>query len=279
MTDEKDSVAHSYWSAIAAKYYSVPPPLRISASDREIYTEVARPWLTAAAPPRVLVMGATPDFFHMPWPSGTDLLAVDRSAAMLKSIWPGCESQTLQRDWTDMDLPDASRDVVLCDGGLTFFRSLETLQVLAENLGRIIASGGIFIVRLFVDAEVRETPAKVLSEFVDGKIPNSSELKVRLWFALNAADGQGVRLHDVWRCYREAVPDPGAIARNIPWQSSDWLAMDAYKNMEEVYYFPSVDDVTDVFTSRPGGFERGAIITPPGPCREHLKILSFRRCC
>lgn len=277
MTGEKDSTGHSYWSSMAARYYASLPPLRISASELEIYTESANPWLTAAAPARVLVMGATPDFFHMPWPPGTDLLAVDHSAAMLCDIWPGSESQTLRQDWSHMDVPDASRDVVLCDGGLTFFQPVEALPALAENLGRIIAPGGVFIVRLFVDAEIRETPTEIFTELMDGKIPNCSELKVRLWFAMNAAAGQGVSLHDVWRRYREAIPDPGAVARNIPWPSSEWLSMEAYKNTDEVYYFPSVDAVSHVFTSQPGGFELTAVATPCGPCWEHLKILTFRR--
>lgn len=277
MTEENNSAGHGYWGTMADRYYGQQPPLRISASERDIYIECTQPWLTAATTPRVLVMGATPDFFNLPWPPGTNLLAVDRSAAMLKSVWPGSELQASQQDWTDMDLPDASRDVALCDGGLTFFQPMQALQTLAENLGRIIAPGGAFIVRLFVEAEARETPAEIFAEFVDGKIPNASELKVRLWFALHASDGPGVRLHDVWRCYRDAIPNPGAIASRIPWQPAEWLSMDAYKNADEVYYFPTVDEVTVAFSGQPGGFSRPVVKTPTGPCWQHVKILTFTR--
>ncbi|NJN06382.1 MAG: methyltransferase domain-containing protein, partial [Rhodobacteraceae bacterium] len=98
------------------------------------------------------------------------------------------------QDWTSMDLADESCDLVLCDGGLTFFSYPDALQQLANNITRIMAPGGRFIVRLYLDANRPITPGSVFSQLESGEIRNSSELKLLLWFALHRQDGTGVRL-------------------------------------------------------------------------------------
>lgn len=176
-----------------------------------------------------------------------------------------------------MDLPNASRDLALCDGGLSFCRYPDELQVLAANLGRIIAPGGMFIVRLYVDADYRETTFEIFTELRAGKILNSSELKLRLWFALNPADGSGLRLADVWQSFHAAFPTPEVLSRSLDWPEPDINSMHGYRDMQDSYYFPSVQQVTEVMAVPGSGFTLEANITPDGPCHQHLKILSFRR--
>ena len=273
----------SYWSGIAERYAALPPPLRISASELEIYEKLASRWSAGSsgsgAPvpkvrvPRVLVLGATPDFYHMPWPEGTDLLAVDFSAGMLSEVWPGGETQSLGQDWCTMDLPDASRDLALCDGGLSFLKYPDGLKALAENLGRIIAAGGLFIVRLYVDADHHESADAVMLELLQGRIKNSSELKLRLWLALNSRGDAGVRLDDVWRSFNTRCS-----RKDIPWPDGEWQSMQAYENMQDHYYFHSVERVTEILANSNSPFSLEAKLRPTGHCNQHLRLLSFRRC-
>jgi SAM-dependent methyltransferase len=266
-----------YWSGIAARYHALSPPLRISASEIAIYAQLASKWLTADPPPRVLVLGATPDFYHLPWPEQTSLLAVDRSAEMLDQVWPGNAAQSLRHDWATMDLPANSRDLALCDGGLSFFRYPHELQQLAGNLRRIITPGGLFVVRVYVDAAHRESTADIFAELKAGQIRNNCELKLRLWFALNPTDGSGVKLDDVWQCFHAAFPTPEVLTRTPHWPDPETESMNAYKDMQDIYYFPSVRQVSEIFSHSGSGFTLEANITPVGPCHQHLKILSFRR--
>lgn len=267
----------AYWSGMAARYHALAPPLRISTSEIAIYQQLVQRWCAENPPPRVLVLGATPDFYHLTWPALTDLLAIDRSAEMLAGVWPGTESQTRCRDWATVDLPDASFDLALCDGGLSFFRFPDELQLLADNLERVIAPNGLFMVRLYVDADYRETTAAIFNELRSGKIRNSSELKLRLWFALNPADGSGVKLDDVWQSFHAAFPAPDVLSRFSNWPESEINSMHAYRGLQDRYYFPSAEQVTGIFTSPGTGFTLEANLTPEGPCHQHLKILSFRR--
>lgn len=271
----------AYWSGMAARYHALAAPLRISASETAIYQQLVSGWDQATPPPRqntrVMVLGATPDFYHLSWPEHTDLLAIDRSDAMLAGVWPGTKSQSRCQGWATMDLPDASRDLALCDGGLSFVRHPDELQQLAANLERIIAPGGLFIVRLYVDADYRESTAGIFAELQAGRIRNSSELKLRLWFALNPSDGSGVRLDRVWQCFHAAFPTWEVLGRTLQWSEFEIESMNAYKDKPDIYYFPSAERVTGIFAAPGAGFTLEASLTPNGPCHQHLKILSFRR--
>jgi len=262
---------------MAKRYQALAPPLRVSSSEREIYQGLAAQWCQHRPAPRVLVLGATPDFYHLPWPKQTDLLAVDRSAGMLSEVWPGNESQSLCQNWATMHLPEASRDIVLCDGGLTFFSYPDELQQLADNLERIIAPGGLFLVRLYLDAQNRETPAEIFDQLRQHRIPNSSELKLRLWFTLHSRAGMGVRMADVWETFHKACPHPELLTETAAWPESEVASMKAYKNMQDIYYFPTVKQVTEIWARSGSGFTLEANITPEGPCHQHLRILSLRR--
>lgn len=223
------------------------------------------------------MLGATPDFYHLPWPKHTELLAADLSAEMLSEVWPGDESQSLRANWSTMHLPPASRDIVLCDGGLCFFRYPDKLQQLANNLDRIIAPGGVFLVRIFLDADSCESPAEIFDELLQNRIRNSCELKLRLWLALKGSDRTSVLLADVWKSFHSAFPDPEVLTETIAWTESEIASMHAYKNLRDRYFFPTVEQVAEIWAGSGSGFTLEANITPVGPCHQHLRILSLLR--
>jgi len=296
-----NATENSQWSGMSARYAAYTPPLRISPSEHKTYFELASQWLSEQQSfnlkPRVLVLGATPEFYHFPWPAGTDLLAVDHSADMLSAIWPGSSEQSLCADWSTMDLPDASRDVVLCDGGFTFISSPEPLQRMAENVARILAPGGHFIVRMFVNADQQETPAELFRALEQGNVQTISELKMRLWLALNAipntslnatlnanlnamenaGEGKGVRLVDVWRCFQAEYKTPELLAQRVSWPEPLWPLIQAYEDKTDTYYFPSVDEVSQAFQQTSFKLERVALIKPEVHCQQHLRLLSLKR--
>lgn len=290
----KHTTENSHWSGMSARYAAYTPPLRISASEQKLYFELASQWQAEqqragkhpGVPPRVLVLGATPEFYYFPWPTGTDLLAVDYSSDMLSAIWPGSSEQRLCADWSTMNLPDASRDVVLCDGGFTFISSPEPLRQMAENVARILAPGGRFVVRMFVNAEQQETPAELFRALELGRVQTISELKMRLWLALNgaqigtahAADGNGVRLVDVWRIFQAEYKSPEQLARRVSWpDDSLWQSMQAYEDKTDTYYFPSVHEVSQAFHQTSFKLETVALLEPEVHCRQHLRLLSLKR--
>jgi SAM-dependent methyltransferase len=265
-----------YWIGLARRYEALTPPLRISESERNIYQHLVTQWSGGTRPPRVLVLGATPDFYHLQWPEETQLLAVDRSQDMLSGVWPGAAGASLCADWTSMELPAESRDIVLCDGGLSFFSYPDELQALLATVTRILAPGGLFIVRLYVNSDSRQTTKEIFQQFSSGHIRNSQELKLRLWFALHREDEKGIRLHDVWSIFEEACEKLRAQDEVPDWPEAEWESMRAYEGLQDVYYFPSAEGVTGLLHKVNGKVRLQDSIMPSGPCHEHLRILSFR---
>jgi SAM-dependent methyltransferase len=268
----------SYWNSISAQFYlSIPPPLRLVDEDVRHYFQPVSRWCSGGAPPRVLIMGVTPEFYFMPWPDGTDILAVDKSEHMIRNVWPGKGRQALCADWTGMALPDRSRDLAFCDGGLSFIEWPGQAAILAANLARILAPGGIFVTRIYDPGPSREDPARVMTDLLEGRISNSAILKLRLAMALSAPPQNGIKLDDIWRFYSNAVPDSAQLPARTAWSDAEISAIEAYAGSQERYYFPTSDEVRATFCEAPGGFECRAVEAPAYEFHAHLRYLTFDR--
>ena len=258
-------------------FLRIPPPLRLADQDVQMYTSAVQPWLDKNAQPRVLVMGATPEFFSMPWPEKTDLLAVDRSERMLRDLWPGPNENTVCEDWTNMSLKDGSRDIAFCDGGLIMLDYPDQIRRVSEELARVLDVGGLFTTRAFVPGTVTEDAALVMRDFLGGRVSNSSILKLRLAIALTKDTISGVRLHDVWKFYHDSIPVDCSLSGLTGWSTDELQFIEAYKNSEEIYRFPDVDELCDVFCSSAGKFECISVQTPDYELHEHISVATFRR--
>jgi len=267
----------SYWSGFdTAWYWSIPSPLRVVEEDLAIYADESGRWRGAVGAPRVLVLGSTPGFHALPWPEGTDVLAVDKSAYMLEHLWPGAADTTLCADWTSLSLPRASRDIALTDLGLNLVEYPGPMAAVAAALGHMIAPGGLFIIRHLSEAGAPEDYDTVMAEFLSGKVENSSVLKMRLAVALAGARGQ-VRLGDIWERYDRGVNDRLELPQLTGWSDGELAKIEAYRNAEEVYYLPDPEALESLFCDVENGFELVSQRTPTYAMHEHVRILTFRK--
>ena len=278
MNNGQEKPTQHYWKSMQVQFFlRIPPPLRLADQDVQMYTNAVKEWLDKDAEPRVLVMGATPEFFSMPWPEKTNLLAVDRSERMLRDLWPGPNENTVCEDWTNMSLEDGSRDIAFCDGGLIMLDYPDQIRRISEELARILAPGGLFTIRAFVTGTVTEDAALVMSDFLDGKITNSSILKLRLAIALTKDTHTGVRLHDVWQFYHDSIPGERSLSELTGWSTDELQFIEAYKNSDEIYRFPDVDELCDVFCDSAGKFECISVQVPDYELHEHMRVVTFKR--
>lgn len=278
MNSGQKSTTHDYWKSMKVKFFlRIPPPLRLADQDVQMYSNAVKEWLDKNAQPRVLVMGATPEFFSMPWPEKTDLLAVDRSELMLRELWPGPADHTICEDWTQMSLEDASRDIAFCDGGLIMLDYPDQLKLLSEELARVLSVGGLFTTRAFVSGTVKQDAAMVMSDFLAGRISNSSILKLRLAIALTQDSIAGVRLHDVWKFYHDSIPKSVSLSDLLGWSADELQFIEAYKDSNEIYRFPDVEELCDVFCNSAGKFECISVQVPEYELHEHMRVVTFQR--
>ena len=207
---------------------------------------------------------------------GTDLLAVDRSQAMIDGVWPGPVGSARCGDWLEMELSKASRDLVFCDGGINLLSYPSDHRRLVALLKDILSPGGLCVLRLFTPPPHHEAPEIVIEDLVEGKIPNLNVLKLRLWAALQRNVDEGVELAAVWRTVKNAVGDLVGFARKIGWPEEQMLAINAYRDTRARYYLLTVDDTVELFCEG-GAFEVDDVWVPTYEYGERCPVVVLKR--
>ena len=206
-----------HWSNIARLWRQVSSPLRPTPTDVAVYAAAVRDWARTGGVPRALILGVTPELYRLPWPAGSDVAAVDRNRNMIDALWPGPRDAVVCADWRDLPFPTGSRDVTVCDGGISMLSYPADHREFVRSLHRVVAPGGLCVFRLYVPPGVRESPEAVLRDLLEAKIPNLNVLKLRLGMALQRSSEGGVELGHVWNVLREAAPDFPVLAERIGW--------------------------------------------------------------
>lgn len=269
---------HGHWSAASRLWNLSGPPLRPCAQDVAFAEEAVHDWSARARrAPRALLLGVTPELCRMAWPAGTDLLAIDRSQEMIDAVWPDGFGTVRRADWLAPGLAQASRDVVLCDGGLHLLAHPDEQQHLARTLHALLAPGGACIFRLFVPPARRELPETVLDDLLGRRVPNLNVLKLRLGMALMQNVRDGVRLADVWRTLNAVEPDWSRLATRIGWSEEHLAAIDTYRDSPGRYHFATLDEAAAVFCSS-GAFRVADVRVPSHELGERCPTVTFARC-
>jgi len=272
---ERDRTDH--WPEIARLWRHIGPPLRPVAQDVRFYSDAVREWVGLRGAPRALLLGVTPELYRLPWPEGTDLLAVDRSQDMIDRVWPGPKDAARCMSWLDLSLPGSSRDIVLCDGGLQLLAHPQGQRRLAHVLRGILSDGGLCVVRLYAPPARRESPDAVLRDLLEGKIACMNLLKLRLGMSLMNAAAEGVELGTIWRALHAAAPDLNELAARIGWSAEHMSAIDPYRDSAVRYHFVTADQVSQMFCGDPGGFEVRRVSVPDYELGERCPTIVLQR--
>ena len=231
-----------HWRLHARQWQHVGPPLRPSPEDvGEVERWAAAQALARRAPPRVLLCGVTPEIATSRWPQGTQLVAVDRNAEMISDVWPGGpESSVVRGEWLSMPLAAGAFDLVAADGCMIHFSFPMGQREFLTALRRVLAPGGLAIVRAFVTPEAPETAAVMAAELRTGRIGSVHALKWRLAMSLQSSPEVGVRLADVFDAYERLGPLPPELASRPGFSPLACATLEAYRGQSRTYAFPSL---------------------------------------
>jgi glycosyltransferase involved in cell wall biosynthesis len=266
-----------HWPDFAMQWGLLGPPLKPVAQDVGFSRDAIMEWSGLNGAPRALILGVTPETYRLSWPEGTDLLAADRNQAMIDHVWPGPKDAALLTDWLNLNLPDSSRDIVLCDGGLHLLSYPSEQSRLVRVLGNILSSGGLFIIRLFTPPMQKEPPDAVMEDLFAGRISNLNVLKLRLGMSIMENSEEGAQLEKVWKELHRFAPDPGKLAAKIGWTSEHISAINAYRDSAVRYCFVTLNQVAAMFCGDPGGFEVKCICYPSYELGERCPTLVLQR--
>jgi SAM-dependent methyltransferase len=234
------------WSRHARQWNLIGPPLRPASEDIALLAGAIADWRRNS--PRssctALLLGVTPEIAAMSWPAATTLLSIDHSAAMIRAVWPGKPPwrPAVQGEWTQLPLPDATVDLVVGDGCYSLLGYPQDYQRATRAIRAVLRPDGLLLMRFFTRPRVAESLANVFDDLRGGRIGNFHVFKWRLAMALHGKLSVGVRLADVWRTWREFVPDAEALSRLLGWPLAVISTIDAYRDVECRYTFPTLDE-------------------------------------
>lgn len=243
----------SHWTSHAEQWALIGPPLRPCPADVEFMQgEVAACFAARRAPLRALLLGVTPELVSAPWQPELDLVAVDRSAAMIRAVWPGetRRRRALRGEWLELPLPSGSIDLVLGDGCLTLLDFPRGYAALTASLARVLRPGGCVLLRLFCRPARAETVEDVCVALRARSIGNFHAFKWRLAMALQGGDTErGVALADVWDAYRANVRDDAELASETGFRAAEVGTIHNYRGVSTRYTYSTLEETLGVFAS------------------------------
>lgn len=221
------------------------------------------------------MLGVTAELMGLPWGDGAALIAVDRSQGMIEALWPGAHA--VRAEWTRLPIEDGSIEIVLCDGGLHLLDFPGGQARMLAEVARVLVSGGVAAMRLFVPRRDRERVSAVLNDLLGGRISDLNVLKVRLAMAMQRDGETGVRLGDVWDRLQDAAPDLDALASGLGWTGGHVHAIDTYRGCEDRYHFIGIEELDSLLRDRRIPLSVESVESPTYPLGERFPTITLRR--
>ena len=190
-------------------------------------------------PGRCLLLGVTPELATI----APDLTAIDNSSDMIGALWHG-KREAILGDWLDLPFADGSFDTLVGDGCLALLSHPDQHGRFFEQLSRVIAPNGKIVIRVFVGAEQKESPAQVCQDALAGKMKGFHAFKWRLSMALASESADyNFRVAETLATFDRLIPDRARLASVTGWRMDDIETIDFYRDSEAVYSYPTLAQV------------------------------------
>jgi SAM-dependent methyltransferase len=260
-----NSPALEHWKRRAHQWSLVRPPLRPSEEDIIITRTEVEEWLrnTRRTDPTVLVLGVTHELCSLPVHGGGRLIAVDKSADMIRALWPpnmGARREVICADWRGIPLENATIDLVLADGSFSTLPFPSGYFEVCAELRRLLRPRGQCVIRCFAQSEKRETVEEVFGDLSRGLIGNFHVFKWRLAMALQPDAEAGVAVGWIWSALRATWPELDLLAKRFGWPEAEVRGIESYRDGETRYTFPLLAQYLRLFPA--AGFSVVRVATP-----------------
>lgn len=236
-----------HWGHHARQWARIGPPLRPGPEDvAAVAAEVERWCAHHARPPRLLLLGVTPELAAHRWPAGTSLVAIDRSRPMIGAVFPAAAvppaTVAAVGEWAALPVAAGAVDVIIGDGALSTLRFSDQYRAVAAELARVLAPGGRLVLRLFAAPAEAEPLAAVAADLAAGAVDSFHSLKWRAAMAVQPAE-RNVGVVDIAAAVDALAPDRDALAARTGWSRDAIDTIDAYRGSAARYSFPTLAEV------------------------------------
>ena len=241
MKEDNDSrqnwlIASRSWASLGAP--QKPSPEDVVITERAISDASRR----LDRPLKALLLGVTQELAGCQWPTGTEVVAVDNTMAMIETLWPAprapAGSSAICADWRDLPLHDASIDIALGDGSFNAV-PFEDWARLCMQLHRVLVTSGTAAIRVFLRCDQAETMTELRRLVSEGAIGSIHALKWRIAAVLQKELRDGVRLCDIWDAWQQIAAAAEPIRGRPGWRDDQVATLDRYRTSAIAYYFPT----------------------------------------
>jgi SAM-dependent methyltransferase len=266
---------HGQWDSMAECWGLHGSPLRPGEDDVRLYQRVVDELAGCGGMQRAVILGVTPELYHLRWPADMELRAIDRSADMIGRVWPGREHEVVRGDWTEDHFPEGSVQLVLCDGGLHLLEYPVGQADLFRGVAAMLSRGGVAVFRLFLPPAVPVGPEEVLRKLRGGEVPDMNTLKLLLGHALTDSTREGVVLGRVWDCLHEGIGgDRDAFFGGLGWPAEEVAVIDFYRDSCARYHFSTLEEVRELMEDE---FHVRGVVAAEHPMGQQCVHLQLER--
>lgn len=272
---DDQALERSHWNAYAARWSLIGAPLRPSPTDIDYLRQsITRLLQLPRDRGRALLLGVTPEIAEVTWQPPLDLYAVDKSAGMVRGVWPGDTDarRAVVGDWLELD--EAPFDAVIGDGVFSLFQFPDGYAQLGAALAKATRGGGLLSIRLFCRPVRAETLDDIDAALEARRIGNFNVFKWRLLMALQGDATRGVCLADAYDIFCARFGGVAALAARTGFPEHVVGSIEGYRGVEDRYTFSTEDEVIEVLSQ---GFEPIETWRPDYELGERCPHLTFRR--
>jgi SAM-dependent methyltransferase len=271
-----DQTASEAWRGFENIYGNFGPPLTPSDEDRRFVEAAIADWVACHPGERLraVLLGVTPGIVAAGWPGGSFLIAVERSKAIIRSVWPGnipAVRWAVEGDWLSLPVRAGTLDIAVGDGSLSALSYPGGYRRLARAFREKLRPGGILVLRAYVPPAAPEDPRHVMAELP--RHATFHQFKLRLLMALQESPEEGTHLAEVYRYWSAYGIDRAALAAETRWRREEIDTIDRYRDLDGTYTFPPLDELRALLGE---SFSQMRVLVPSYPLGECCPTLVMR---
>lgn len=227
---------HDHWDGLRRRWSALRPPQRPHPDAVAAIVSVAGGRGTP-----VLQLGVTPELAE----AFDSVVAVDKSAAMIRHLWPGDTNsrRAVEGDWLELDGSLGRFDAVVGDGSLNAVAYPGEVAALLGRARDHLVAGGRLACRAYLRPERSWTWAELEREASAPAATSFHAFRWKLAMRIAGDEGATVAVSRIHAAFADRFPDRDRLAARSGWNRADIDTIDNYSGSDAVYCFPTASEL------------------------------------